>query len=125
RGRVPGLLRTAGFASAQNSGWRKLDEPGPNQSADPSTPVAQPEPDSGQFSNPPDGQFSNVPSGLMPARLTLQSGTFLTVRTNQPLSSDHNQQGDFFSATLAEPVVVDGVVVAQRGQTLAGRGTEV
>jgi hypothetical protein len=55
----------------------------------------------------------------------LQPGTFLTVRINEPLSSEHNQPGDFFSGTLAEPVVVDGVVVAQRGQTVAGRVTAV
>ena len=37
------------------------------------------------------------------------------------LSSDHNQPGDPFTATLASPLVVDGVVVARRGQTIAGR----
>lgn len=59
-----------------------------------------------------------------PSRLTIKSGTFITVRVNQPLSSDRNQPGDAFSATLARPVVVDGVVVAQRGQTLGGRIAE-
>jgi hypothetical protein len=43
---------------------------------------------------------------------------------NQWLSSDRNQQGDSFTATLAQPVVVDGFVVAQRGQTVYGRVTE-
>ncbi len=60
----------------------------------------------------------------MPARLTLPQGTFLTVRMNQWLSSDRNQQGDTFFATLADPIVVDGVVVAQRGQQVSGRVTE-
>jgi hypothetical protein len=40
---------------------------------------------------------------------------------NQPLSSDHNQVGDSFTATLESPLVADGVVVAEPGQTLAGR----
>jgi hypothetical protein len=48
----------------------------------------------------------------------------LTIRVDQPLSSDHNQQNDFFSATLVQPVVVDGVVVAQRGQPVTGRVAE-
>jgi hypothetical protein len=48
----------------------------------------------------------------------------VTVRVNQPLSSDRNQVGDAFTATLAQPVVVDGVVVAQRGQTIYGHVTE-
>jgi hypothetical protein len=46
------------------------------------------------------------------------------VRINQWLSSDKNQTGDAFAATLAEPLIVDGVVVAQRGQTVGGRVTE-
>ena len=49
--------------------------------------------------------------------MTLRPGTFVTVRVNQELSSDHNQQGDLFTASLAQPIVVDGIVVAQRGQT--------
>jgi hypothetical protein len=52
--------------------------------------------------------------------LTMRSGTILTVRLNQPLSSDHNQVGDVFSASLDQPVIVLGIVVAQRGQTVAG-----
>jgi hypothetical protein len=42
----------------------------------------------------------------------------------QPLSSDHNQTGDAFTATLAEPVVVNGLVVARRGETVGGRVVE-
>jgi hypothetical protein len=57
----------------------------------------------------------------IPPRLTVQSGSYLTVRTNQILSSKQNQPGDQFTATLEEPVVVDGFVVAQRGETVVGR----
>src|ERR1700676_1667768 len=35
------------------------------------------------------------PYGL-PPELTIRPGTFITVRTNQPLSSDRNQEGDVF-----------------------------
>src|SRR5262249_32546588 len=63
------------------------------------------------------------PYGL-PAQLTLKPGTFVTVRINQALSSDPNQPGDIFSAVLIQPVVVDGVVVAQHGQTVYGRVAE-
>jgi hypothetical protein len=56
--------------------------------------------------------------------VTIRPGTFVTVRTDQFLSSDHNQEGDTFAATLQQPIVVDGVVVAQRGQTVMGRVTE-
>ena len=86
----------------------------------------QPMPYPGQ--QPPPGVRQAPPRqpayGLPPA-VTLAPGTFVTVRTNQVLSSDHNQQGDAFSGTLIQPVVVDGVVVAQRGQTVYGQVTEV
>jgi len=60
----------------------------------------------------------------VPPQLTVKQGTFVTVRIDQPLSSDRSQQGDTFSATLARPLVVDGVVVAERGQSLGGRVVE-
>jgi len=57
----------------------------------------------------------------LPAQLTLPAGSFITVRLNQVLSSDHNHEGDAFTGSLAKPIVVDGVVVADRGQTIVGR----
>jgi hypothetical protein len=56
--------------------------------------------------------------------LTIPSGSFVTVRVNGGLSSDRNHAGDSFTATLAQPLIVNGIVVAQRGQTLGGRVTE-
>jgi hypothetical protein len=56
-----------------------------------------------------------------PAQLTLASGTWITARVNEELSSDRNQSGDTFTATLVEPLVADGYVVARRGQMIAGR----
>jgi hypothetical protein len=66
-----------------------------------------------------------APEIQVPATLTVPAGKYLTVRTTGFLSSDRNQPGDFFSATLAEPLVVDGFVVAARGQTLNGRVVDV
>lgn len=37
------------------------------------------------------------------------------------LSSDHNQPGQVFTATLTEPLVANGFVVARHGQTVEGR----
>jgi len=65
------------------------------------------------------GLAQNVPVVSPP--LTMRSGTVLNVRLNQPLSSDHNQVGDVFSASLDQPVTVLGIVVAQRGQSVAGQ----
>ncbi len=57
----------------------------------------------------------------VPPRIVLPAGTIVTVRTSQFLSSDKNHPGDTFSAELAQPVIVDGWVVARRGQTVLGR----
>jgi len=69
----------------------------------------------------PNYQQNNQP---VPAALTVPAGTYLTVRVNQMLSSDRNQTGDAFSATLVKPLVVNGVVVAEPGQMIGGRVVE-
>lgn len=87
----------------------------------------QPPADSGQGGwrqlgqQPPDrDQYDRPRSGP----LTIPAGTLLMVRTTEPLSSDHNQPGDGFTAVLQQPLVVDGIVVARRGQTVVGTVTE-
>jgi hypothetical protein len=64
------------------------------------------------------------PPPPVPAHLTMKPGTYITVRMNQPLSSDTNQTGDAFTAALSKPIVVDGVVVAGPGQIVTGRVSE-
>ncbi len=56
-----------------------------------------------------------------PSQLTLPAGTWISVRADEVLSSDRNLPGDEFSATLAQPLVANGLVVARRGQILSGR----
>ncbi len=139
---LSGLL-AAGFAIAQDSssngsyntsapsqtaaggGWPRAGD-SPVSSASES---AEPPVTNGSYNPVPPamgrqpGSFGNQ-NGAPSAQLTIQPGTFVTVRVNQTLSSDRNQPGDAFSATLVKPVVVDGLVVAQPGQTLGGRVTE-
>ena len=57
----------------------------------------------------------------VPAQLVLPAGSWITLRVNQFLTSDHNQAGDAFTATLSQPLTADGYVVARRGQTIVGR----
>lgn len=56
--------------------------------------------------------------------VTIPAGTLLTVRVNETLSTRRNQTGDSFSATLDQPVVVDGFVIAERGSKVEGRVAE-
>ncbi len=85
------------------------------QQADPNAPQGPQGPQAQQ-------QQQNVrPSYGLPPQVTVRPNTYVTIRTNQPLSSDHNQVGDTFSGTLLQPLVADGIVVSQRGQTVYGR----
>ena len=67
--------------------------------------------------------FAQEPYATDPplSQLILPAGTWITVRVNQPLSSDQNQPGEPFTATLVQPLVVEGLVVARRGQAVEGR----
>ena len=67
--------------------------------------------------------FANE-AGLVSPPLTIRSGTVVTVRMNQMLSSDHSEVGDLFTATLTQPLVVNGIVVAHRGQNVIGHVVE-
>jgi hypothetical protein len=64
------------------------------------------------------------PSQPLPPILTVPAGTILQVRINDFLSSDKNQIGDQFTAVLEHPIVVNGWVVARRGQLLTGQVKE-
>jgi hypothetical protein len=59
----------------------------------------------------------------VPASLVIPGGTVIFARLAEPLSSDRNQAGDTFTATLDRPIVVDGWVVARRGETIVGSVT--
>jgi hypothetical protein len=59
-----------------------------------------------------------------PRRVTIPAGTLFTVRLAQSLSSESNQAGDSFQATLDQPLVVDGLVLAERGARADGRVVE-
>src|SRR5207249_1751550 len=66
----------------------------------------------------------SVPAQSVPGTLTVPAGTILLVRVNDYLSSDRNQIGDHFTAVLENPLVVNGWVVARRGQVLVGQVKE-
>lgn len=60
-------------------------------------------------------------SATPPSTLTLPQGTAITARLIDGLSSDKNHPGDRFSASLEQPLVANGWVVARRGQIVMGR----
>lgn len=61
----------------------------------------------------------------VPNTVTLAEGTLLAVRVGETLSSARNQAGDTFLATLTQPLVIDGFVIAERGARLEGKVVDV
>jgi hypothetical protein len=68
---------------------------------------------------------SSQPSQSVPSTLTVPPATVLIIRTTDFLSTDHNKIGDSFTAVLDQPLVVNGWVVARRGQVLVGKVKDV
>jgi hypothetical protein len=103
----------------------------------PQPPYAQQQPPYAQQQpqqQPPYGQRQQQPYGggvydqpappPIPAQITVSAGTYVTVRLNSRLASDRNHPGDAFTATLVEPVVVNGIVIAEPGETITGQVVE-
>ena len=95
---------------------RVPDNPGQYGQQNPSAPNGAPSPNGPPSQNGPNDQYAPPP-----ALLTIPAGTVLIMRINEPLSSDHNQIGDRFTGTLEQPIVVNGWVVARRGQVVMGQ----
>ena len=96
------------------------------QQAPQDAPTPEPEQETAPAAAPaPAENMPPAPYVVVPSSLTIPPGTFVTVRLMGSLSSDVNQQGDGFSATLEQPIVVDGWVVARRGQIAVGRVVDV
>ena len=94
------------------------DEPAAQQQ--PADPAPLPQAEEPQTQQPPEAAPAEGVR-IAPPTLRLGPGALLAVRVNQWLSSDRNHPGDTFSATLDQPLVVQGWVVARRGQTVLGR----
>jgi hypothetical protein len=69
----------------------------------------------------PEPVIERGPEPVVPHTVTLTSGTGLPVRIGESLSTNRNQPGDTFLATLDQPLVADGFVIAERGARLEGR----
>jgi hypothetical protein len=64
------------------------------------------------------------PGPPAPHQATLRSGMTIAIRLNEALSTDYSRGGGIFAGTLAEPLVADGFVIAERGARVSGRVLE-
>lgn len=101
---------------------RSIPAPAP---AEPATPA----PDSPSVSGPaeqqaPDPAPQPVADSAPARHVTLRIGMTFRVRLDQSVSTERDFAGDTFRASLAEPFVVDGLVIAERGARVTGRIVE-
>ena len=95
--------------------------PEPQKPAVSAPPVAPPP----QPVAPPVSIPENAPEVRTPHTVVLAAGTTLAVRIGETISSARSRVGDSFLATLEQPLVIDGFVIAERGARLEGRVLEV
>ena len=83
-------------------------------------------------SEAPAASASSRPLSLRPpaattvstSSVTIPAGTHISVRTIDGIDSAKNHPGDRFEASLEEPLIVDGIVVATKGTDVYGRLTD-
>ncbi len=60
-------------------------------------------------------------NAIVPDGLTVPAGTAISVRMQSSVSSASSREGDAFSATLDDPLVVEGKTIAPRGAAVKGK----
>lgn len=94
----------------------------PQPADPPATPApVRPEPQHPQILKPDPVEVKRARDERAAQTVTIPAGTVLHVRMNQVLSSERNENGDTFSATLDEPLVANGFVIAEKGSRLDGQ----
>jgi len=73
---------------------------------------------------PPESSLPDEPQPAAPATVTIPAGTVISVRTVYEVDASQGQAGEPFQASLQEPIVVDGVVVAAKEADVYGRVVE-
>ncbi len=89
-----------------------------------STPQPAPAPEPAPVARAVPAEPAAPPPPPQPRSVTLTTGTLLSARLSQTLSTDKVKEGDSFTATLDKPLVVDGLVIAERGARVDGTVVE-
>lgn len=70
---------------------------------------------------PPAPKAKPAAATSKPVQVTLKEGATLTARVNESMSSEKNEVGDTWTGVLHEPLVIDGLVIAEKGSSVTGR----
>jgi len=76
------------------------------------------------FDRPPRSTGISPSQSLIPSATKLPEGTPIPIRLESALSSASSHAGDTFSATIDDPVVIDGQTLVPRGTPATGRVLE-
>ncbi len=104
--------------------------PAPEQAAQPkpeTAPAARPVPAPPAAAPPQTAAQAPAPAPAPPPKpktAVIPAGTTIAIRTIEPISTKTATAGSTFTATLVEPIVRDGLVIAPRGANVVGRVTD-
>jgi hypothetical protein len=112
---IPAETTVAQNAPAQPQALPEPPPPAPMQAEPPA--ASEPAP-------APPAEPAEPPAAQPAPSVTLQVGMTLPVRLGESLSSEHNQAGDTFTATLDAPLSASGFVIAEKGARVEGRVVE-
>jgi outer membrane biosynthesis protein TonB len=82
-------------------------------------PAPQPEPKRAEVFRP-DPVAKPAPART-PETVTIPQGTSITVRLGSTIHSERNEVGDTFTATVDTPIVINDIVLAERGARVQGK----
>ncbi len=103
------------------AGGAQNGPPSPAKTTEPETAAAAaPPPTPPVAAAPAAPENPAPPAPSAPPHVTLPAGTQIVVRTQNTLSTERNVSGDTFVATLDEPLVADGFVIAEKGAQVEG-----
>ena len=94
----------------------------PRPRPEPNYPDPAPRPAPNYAESAPPAPVRSTPAAVMSAdRVSVPTGTRLTIRTIDSIDSDRNRVGDKFAATLDQPLYVNDVLVVPKGADVYGR----
>lgn len=85
-------------------------------------PAPQPEPEPARVEPRPEPRPAPPPPE--PRTVTIPEGTVVAIQLSERISTETHKDGDTFSATLAQPLVVEGFVLAERNSRVQGKVTQ-
>jgi len=115
-------------AQARRSAPARVVEPAPAPAPTPApvfapAPAPRPEPEPARVESRPEPQPAPPPPPE-PRTVTIPEGTVVAIQLSERISTETHRDGDAFSATLAQPLVVEGFVLAERNSRVQGKVTQ-